>query len=92
MCTCSWWADAPEDNTNIGRSGMQVHHQDHDEIPDSQGAVLASGTEQTQRLLAARLRPALTDTHLVPRSRGAFSNLDAIPLDGRAIAPNEVGL
>jgi len=68
--------------------GQQTTHEDMQS--NAQGSVVSSGTVQTRRLLAARLRPALTDTHLVPRPRGAFSNLAAVPLDGRAIAPNEV--
>ncbi len=58
----------------------------------TQGSTVSSGNVQTQRLLAARLRPALTEIHLVPRPRGAFSNLAAVPLDARAIAPTEVGV
>ena len=77
----------------MGRTVMQGLHDPHKHTKNSsQGAAVSSGTVQASRLLSARLRLALTDAHLVPRPRGAFSDLAAVPLDGRALTPSEVGL
>ena len=64
----------------------------HSLTSDAHGILVSCGAQQAPRLLAARLRPALRDVHLVPQPRGAFSDLAAATLAEQRLAPEEVRL
>ena len=51
------------------------------ETQGAQGAAMHGGVLLAPRLQSARLPAAEGDLHLVPRPRGAFSDLVAVPVD-----------
>ncbi len=59
---------------------------------NAHGSLVYCGAVQAPRLLAARLRPALRNVHLIPQPRGAFSDLAAAPVGEHAMGPDQVML
>lgn len=56
--------------------------QEEEQVRGTLGAAVAAGVLTAPRLQTARLPAPTGDLHLVPRPRGAFSNLVAVPVAG----------